>query len=135
MSGTFFNLQRTTPAQGQELTDSQYVNRSKQVLISLGRVLKADSIHIEVSKDDEGATIVTMRPQLADGTPSTDDWAVTTFYWEKESLMGLHEEAGLYSLESLKGVSVTEAEIESIKGMVRFARARNTGVYAFRGPI
>ncbi|MFJ7977451.1 hypothetical protein ACIQZI_17425 [Peribacillus sp. NPDC096379] len=117
MSGTFFNLGRKTPAQGQELSDSQYVTRSKQVLNTLGRKWKEDSIYIEVSKGDEGATIVTMRPQLADGTPSTDDWAVTTFYWEKESLMGLHEEAALYSLESLKGVSVTEAKIErSIKG-------------------
>ncbi|MFJ5623244.1 hypothetical protein ACIQD3_10995 [Peribacillus loiseleuriae] len=112
MSGMFFNLGRKTPAQGQELSDSQYVNRSKQILISLGREWKEDSIHIEVTKNDAGVTIVEMRPQLADGTPSTDDWAVTTFSWEKESLMGLHEEAGLYSLESLKGVSVTEAEIE-----------------------
>ncbi|TKC19496.1 hypothetical protein [Robertmurraya kyonggiensis] len=108
ISGEVFNLHRRTKPVGNELSNDEYIVRSKQLLQKMGRTLLPDNqINISVT-EEESRVKIEMQPKLSEGFMNT------TISWEKESLVEFHENLNIYSIETLKDVRIDTKIIESV---------------------
>lgn len=108
ISGEVFNLSRQTKPVGNVLSIDEYIDRSKQLLQKMGRTLLPDNqIHISVT-EEESRVKIEMQPKLSEGFMNT------TLSWEKESLVGFHENLNIYSIETLKDIRIDSKIIESV---------------------
>ncbi|MFB6497595.1 hypothetical protein [Bacillus haynesii] len=104
-TGLITNYQNQKEPGGKTLSDQAYIKRSKQFLREHGRELD-QRIKAKVSRDD-GEVAVEFYREGQDPELSTM-W----FTWQKETLMGFHEDASVYSLESVNQARVSGENIE-----------------------
>jgi len=104
-TGIITNYQNQKKPSGNTLSDQAYIKRSKQFLREHGRELD-NQIKAKVSRDD-GEVAVEFYREGQDPELST-----MRFTWRKETLMGFHEDASVYSLESVNQARVSGQNIE-----------------------
>lgn len=104
-TGLITNYQNQKKPSGNTLSDQAYIKRSKQFLREHGRELD-NQIKAKVSRDD-GEVAVEFYREGQDPELST-----MRFTWRKETLMGFHEDASVYSLESVNQARVSGQNIE-----------------------
>ncbi|MCY9154780.1 hypothetical protein [Bacillus haynesii] len=104
-TGIITNYQNQKKPSGNTLSDQAYIKRSKQFLREHGRELD-NQIKAKVSRDD-GEVAVEFYREGQDPELST-----MRFTWRKETLMGFHEDASVYSLESMNQARVSGQNIE-----------------------
>ncbi|MEC1367458.1 hypothetical protein P9D30_13330 [Bacillus licheniformis] len=104
-TGMITNYHNQKKPSGNILSGQAYIKRSKQFLREHGLELDKQ-IKAKVSRDDGEATVEFYR--------EGEDPELSTmwFTWRKETLMGFHEDASVYSLESVNQARVSGEDIE-----------------------